>query len=283
MSEVRKVEHASVHAAKPSEIDEAFDRYVTSPIGLVVAKVSARLRLTPTQVTIVGALVGIAGGAMLYDDGLGLLGFFVLVVHAILDSADGQLARRTGQVSEFGRVVDGLSGYVTHIAIFAAIAAGYLSRGGSQWILLWMLLAGIATMTHAQAYEYYRTAYAAVVNGGRFPRNETAKVSSWVQVLYRAYSAMQHAVVASHEAIGARLGSDRIAEKDRERYRETFRPLVLGWNLLGDNMRRFAVGLLAFLHRLDWFFAFVLLAMNALFLVMWLRQRAADRAFLSQR
>lgn len=271
------------HAGKPSEIEERTDLYFTRPLGSVLTNIAAALRLTPTQVTLVGAVVGVIGGAVLYDERLGLLGFALLFVHAILDSADGQLARRTGQSSEFGRVMDGLSGYFTHIAIFVAVTAGHIHRGGSAAIILWMVLAALATIAHAQAYDYYRTAYASVVNEGRVRRNQPAKVAPWLQAPYEAYSAMQRLIVGSHEEVGAALEAryrDGIPAQETRRYRETFQPLVRGWNLLGDNSRRYAVGLLAAVHHIDWLFAFILLPMNVIFITMWLRQRRADRAFL---
>ena len=64
------------------------------------------------------AVVGVAGGGCLRGRGSAWLGIGLLVLHGIVDSADGQLARMTGQTSEFGRVLDGVSGYVTHVAIY---------------------------------------------------------------------------------------------------------------------------------------------------------------------
>ena len=89
-------------AFKAYEIEELVDVYFFRRLGFVVARVAAALRLTPTQVTVFGALVGVAGGAMLYDQRLGLYAFALLILHGIIDSADGQLARMTGQVDGIG-------------------------------------------------------------------------------------------------------------------------------------------------------------------------------------
>jgi phosphatidylglycerophosphate synthase len=240
------------HAGKAADIEELTDRYFTRPAGSVVASAAAMLRMTPTQVTIVGGIVGIAGGALLYDERLGWMAFALLFVHAILDSADGQLARRTGQTSELGRVLDGVGGYVTHIAMYIAVAAGHIERGGSTSILFWMLAAGLSTIAHAQ---------------------------------YQAYSAMQRLLVGSHEdvlaALNARSPGGMISENEQQRYRESFRPLVRGWNLMGDNMRRYGVGLVVFLHRIDLLFAFIVILLNVVFIGMRIRQTRADRRFLA--
>ena len=272
------------HAGKASDIEELTDRYFTRPVGSIFASAAGRLGLTPTQVTILGGIVGIAGGALLYDERLGWLAFAFLFLHAILDSADGQLARRTGQVSELGRVLDGVGGYVTHIAMYIAVAAGHIDRGGSTSILFWMLAAGLCTIAHAQAYDYYRTAYSSVVKEGRVRQNETAQVSGWARGPYQAYSAMQRLLVGSHEdvlaALGARSSGQMISEDEQQRYRESFRPLVRGWNLMGDNTRRYAVGVLVCFHRVDLLFALIALLLNVVFIGMRIRQARADRRFL---
>jgi len=58
--------------------------------------------------------------------------------------------------------------------------------------------------------------------------------------------------------------------------------LVRGWNVLGDNTRFYAIGVLAALGRPDWFFMFVLVPMNAAFAALWLWQARADRRFLER-
>ena len=50
--------------------------------------------------------------------------------------------------------------------------------------------------------------------------------------------------------------------------------------VLGDNTRIYAVGVFAWIHHLEWFFAFVLIPMNAAMVVLWWWQRRADRRFL---
>jgi phosphatidylglycerophosphate synthase len=273
------------HAGKAADIEELTDRYFTRPVGSLIASAAAVLRMTPTQVTILGAIAGVAGGACLYDERLGWLAFALLFLHAILDSADGQLARRTGQVSELGRVLDGVGGYVTHIAMYLAVAAGHIERGGSTSILFWMLAAGLSTIAHAQVYDYYRTAYSSVVKEGRVRQNETAQVSGWLAAPYQAYSAMQRLLVGSHEdvvaALGARSSGAMIGEEERQRYRKSFRPLVRGWNLMGDNMRRYVVGLLVCIQRIDLLFAFIVIPLNLVFIAMRIRQARADRRFLA--
>ncbi|MFL6519366.1 MAG: CDP-alcohol phosphatidyltransferase family protein [Chthoniobacterales bacterium] len=273
-------------AFKSVEIEELTDVYFFRPLGSLIARGARATGITPSGLTITGGLIGMAAGALLYDECLGVVAFAFLVLHSIFDSADGQLARMTGQVTDLGRVLDAAGGYVTHVAIFVAIGANLLHRGWSTSIVVWMLLAGIATAIHAQMYVYHRDSYIAVVTKGQaveapVPTNVPLQIG-W---LVRAYFGIQRWFVGLHGKVEAtladRAGARRIREDDRILYREVFYPLVRGWNFLGDNTRFFAVGVLVCLHRIDLFFAFVLVAMNLAFVLLWLWQRRADRRFLA--
>jgi hypothetical protein len=104
--------------------------------------------------------------------------------------------------------------------------------------------------------------------------------------MVRAYERMQRAVCGAHrtveQRIAARARDGRVRDDDRAAYRRSFYALVRGWNVLGDNTRFYAIGVLAALHRLDWFFMFVLVPMNAAFAVLWTWQRRADRRLLER-
>jgi phosphatidylglycerophosphate synthase len=274
-------------AFKAYEIEELVDVYFFRRLGFIIARFAAVLRLSPTQVTVFGALVGIAGGAMLYDERLGLYAFALLILHGIIDSADGQLARMTGQVTELGRALDGGAGYLTHAAIYLAIAAGVIHRGGSAAILIWMVLAGISNAVQAQMYEYHRHDYAMIAVKGLAPRGDPAQVTqAWMKSLYAWYLATARVLNGLHaeveSVIAARSTAELVREDDRARYRKYFYWPMRGWNLLGDNMRRYAIGILVCLDRLDLFFAFVLLPMNAVLIALWFWQRSADRRFLAR-
>jgi hypothetical protein len=273
-------------AFKAYEIEELADVYFFRPLGAVAARVAQSLGLTPNQLTVAGAAVGMAAGALLYDERLGLVAFALLIVHGIVDSSDGQLARMTGRTSEVGRILDGIGGYATHVAIYIAILAGYVSRGGSLAMVGWAALAGVANTAQAQLYEYHRTSYTSIVLNGRAPAEDAARVDvAWVRRLYRAYLRLQQQLIGLHghveSAIAARSPGGIVSERDRSCYRATFYGPVRGWNLLGDNTRFYAIGVLVWLHHLEWFFAFILLPMNVALGVLWCWQRRADQRFLA--
>ena len=272
-------------AFKAFEIEELADVFFFRPCGWVIARGARALGMTPTHLSIAGGMIGTAGGALLYDKNPGALSFLLLLLSEIIDSADGQLARMTGRMTELGRVIDGVGDYVRHGAVYVAIAAGIIHRGGSGSILVLMLLAGISNALQSQMYDYHRTAYVTVVREGRAPRNDAAKVPSWIRWLYAGYLAMQRWLIGEHarvEAVlAARSVTGRVREEDQVRYRECFYRPVRGWNILGSNTGLYALGILIWLHRVDLFLLFILLPMNLALAVLWFRQRAADRKFLA--
>lgn len=274
---------ASGIAYKAYEIEELVDIYFFRRLGIVVAHAARMLGISPNGVSIISGVVGAVGGALLVDDRSVFLGVVLIVGHGVFDSADGQLARLTGRTSEWGRVLDGLSGYVTHTAAYLAIVVRVIRDGGSWWILPAGVLAGVATAIHAQLYDYHRTAYAAIVVNGRptLAANRRRRPSGLVVL----YERLQRRLAGAHPKVEARI-ADRaeagvVRDEDRGQYRAHFYPLMPIWNLFGDNVRRYGFVILAWIHQLDWYFGFILVPLNALLLVVWLRQRRADAQFLA--
>jgi CDP-alcohol phosphatidyltransferase-like enzyme len=275
---------------KAYEIEELADVYFFRRLGVLVAYTARTLRMTPTQLSIIAAVIGIAGGSLLYDARFGLLAFALLIIHGVLDSADGQLARMTDQVSELGRIFDGIAGYVTHTAVYVAIVARFLG-GGRMSIIVWAILAALANAVQAQMYDYHRTAYADIAIKGVAPTVSGRTVDAvWARWLLRAYESVQRRLVGLHEGVEAAVvarasgtegGIRLVRGRDRALYRECFYWPVRGWNLLGDNPRRYVIGILAWTQHLDWFFGFVLVPMNAALGLLWMWQARADRRFLS--
>ncbi len=287
--------YARALAFKAWEIEEYYDRWVSRPVGALAARAGRAMGASPNQMTVLATLVGVAGGTLQYDTRTAAAGFLLLIAHGILDSADGQLARWTGQSSDLGRVLDGASGYVTHVVMYAAIAAGFVARGGTPAIWVAAAAAGASTIAHAQLYDYHRGAYIDAVLKGKATktagvkavRSKTAAAKGRLALadrILRGYEAVQRRLVGPHLQVEAALASrapdGELAEADRDAYRRAFYRRVCGWNLFGDNTRRFALGACALLMHPEWYFAFVLFVANAALVMVWRWQASADRAFL---
>ncbi|MBS1819720.1 MAG: CDP-alcohol phosphatidyltransferase family protein [Acidobacteria bacterium] len=268
-------------AFKAREIEELADIWFFRPLGMVFALAARALGLSPTAVTLIGTAVGVAGGAMLAWPEWAVVGFAVIILHSILDSSDGQLARMTGRSTEFGRMMDGLGGYITHIAIYIGILVSAFARGASPDIVLIAVLAGLSNVVHAQMYDYHRTTYASIAIKGVPTVVAAGGARAGVVALYER---MERRLAGRHpdveRAVAARLVDGAIGADDRARYRACFYWPVRGWNFLGDNTRFYAIGVCAWLGRVEWFLLFELTFMNAALVALWLWQWRADRRFL---
>lgn len=271
-------------AFKAYEIEEFVDIHFFRRVGILVARGARALALTPNQVSVIAAVVGGAGGALLASDRFVLVGVALIFFYGVLDSADGQLARLTGQTSEWGRVLDGVAGYVTHIAAYVAIGARMTSEGGTGWTWALALAAGAATVVQAQLYDYHRTSYATIVVKGRVVTQAVAAAIPASRGSLSRYESMQRTLAGRHPdveaAVAMRSHGDIVPDADRQLYRESFVGLMPAWNLFGDNVRRYAIAGLALAGALEWFFAVVLL-LNVPLLVIWQLQQRADARFLA--
>jgi hypothetical protein len=271
-------------AFKAQEIEERVAVYCFRPIGMVIAHSARALGWTPTGLTMIAMGVGTAGGLLLYDPKWGALAFILLLSHGVFDSSDGQLARLTGQTTEFGRLMDGVAGYVTHFGIYIGIIAGSLAGGGSVTIIGWAALAGLANVVHAVLYDYHRSSYGRIVVNGkpeRLVEDPPARHG-----IVRAYERAARALAGLHPRVEQRLAEraigGRTRDADRDRYRDAFYRVVRMWNLMGDNTRFLAIGLLLLLGRPEWFLAFVLGPQTLIFAAVWVWQARTDSRFLRE-
>lgn len=104
--------------------------------------------LTPNHITTVGLLTGLAAAVCFgRGEGMAHVGAALFVLSALLDHADGELARTTGKTSPFGEVYDRIADLVVKVSVFAGMGFG-LRRGPlGEWAAVFGLVAGIAFVT----------------------------------------------------------------------------------------------------------------------------------------
>ena len=100
----------------------------------------------PNHVTTVSFAMGLVAAAS-YAWGSPDLGAALWVATAILDHADGELARMTGKTSAFGAAYDRATDLVVKIALFAGMGFGFRHGPLGQWAILAGLVAGVSFVT----------------------------------------------------------------------------------------------------------------------------------------
>ena len=92
------------------------------------------------------------------------MGVLLLIWANSYDSADGQLARMTGQKSELGRILDGACGDFWFITIYLAIVFR-LWPEWNFWILLLAAITGFFHGKQAAMADYYRNVHLLFLKG----------------------------------------------------------------------------------------------------------------------
>ena len=99
---------------------EAVFRPLAHPLVLGLA----RLRVPPPAVVVAAGAAGV-GAAVEIGRGSLIAAALLIQLKTLLDNADGQLARLTGQTSAFGRYLDSELDLVVNAALFAAVGWRY--------------------------------------------------------------------------------------------------------------------------------------------------------------
>jgi hypothetical protein len=129
--------------AADSPVAKWFDRNISGWL----TRYLVRLPVTPNQVTVLNALLGLFGAVLLLAGGYWapVTGSAILVLSVILDGCDGEIARLKFLESDFGRKLDFfLDNVVNTAAIFAAGTGYFLQSGESLYLYLGLYTAGLA-------------------------------------------------------------------------------------------------------------------------------------------
>ena len=138
-------------ASLVKETDSPIARHVNRRISLFVSRLLAPTSVTPNQMTIVCAGIGLLGAACFLSatPARQLAGALLFLLHSILDGCDGEIARLKLLESHWGGVLDFWSDNVVHVAIFAAISVGWSRQVGASWPLALGALAVLGTLASA--------------------------------------------------------------------------------------------------------------------------------------
>ncbi|NQZ78287.1 MAG: CDP-alcohol phosphatidyltransferase family protein, partial [Ekhidna sp.] len=252
------------------DIEERYDLYFSRFFGLYFARLAKWLHLTPTNVSIISLIIGVLGGALFYYQNtfwIACLAGFLITWAGVLDSADGQLARMTGQSSEIGRQIDGLIDNLVFISCYIG-GSIYLLSLYDYWILLLMVGAGLAHSYKAGLYEFYKSEYLYLVgksDGGLIPLTREEVKPNGTKFFHKVI----HYINLDYT--GKQIKSTTRSVEDRKTMRQLseevpskFDPLYASLNaktlywwawLGGSNTHRNAMVLSALLGRFDLYLA----------------------------
>ncbi len=293
---------------KSMDTEEHIDLAFYRPIGYMWACLAKKLGVTPNAITIASIFIGIAAGVLFYYNNLWLnvCGMLLLIWANSFDSADGQLARMTGQYSRIGRILDGLSGDFWFVTIYVAICLRENATSeffASHPWLIWVIavVTGICHAKQAAAADYYRQFHLFFLKGENGSELDTAsdlkqKLAglSWNRdfwkkltlTFYTNYTVNQESNTRSMQALrrelAKRFPDGMIPQSFRDAFRRESLPLMKYTNILSFNWRTIALFSSLFLMMPWLYFAFELIVLNILMVYMIGRHENICRRFTKE-
>lgn len=289
---------------KSQDTEETFDLIFYRPIGYVWALIAKRLGVTPNAITIASIFLGVGAGVMFYFNNiwLNILGVILLVWADSFDSADGQLARMTGQYSRIGRILDGLSGDFWFAAIYIAICLRenvtsefFMAHTWVIWVMA--VVTGLCHGVQAAMADYYRQFHLFFVKGKEGSELDSAQnmwdkfhALSWSKNFWSKFTMMFYANYTSGQQkrtpwmqrlrrLLQQRYADAIPVNFREKFRALSRPLMKYTNILSFNTRTFALFAAILIFRMPWlYFAFELTVLNIILIYMMARHERICRS-----
>jgi hypothetical protein len=277
---------------KAREVEGVLDLYFYRPIGFRLARLFAKLKMTPAAVTWLGGLLGVIAGHLYYyrDLRTNVIGMALHVCANALDNADGQLARLTHREDRDGRIIDSIADHLVFLSIYVHLTFRYLVAGSSPAICLLALAAGISHALQGAAADYYRSSYLYFVTDRAGTGSDSSSVlrsnyrelswrtKPWNKLLLGLYLnfTLQQEILSPHlrrlRDTAGQLFHSEIPNWLRTRYRNLARPMFKWWSLLMTNTRMLVLFALLFIGQPIWYFWFELTLLNLLLVYLIVRQ-----------
>lgn len=286
---------------KSADTEEFIDIHFYRPLGYRWALFFHQLGVTPNQITIASIFIGVAAGICFYPGcfWINLLGVFLLIWANSYDSADGQLARMTGQKSELGRILDGACGDFWFISIYLAIVFR-LWPEWNFWILLLAAATGYCHSKQAAMADYYRNVHLLFLKGKngselhnskelaeKYPRISWKRQPfvKFFERMYLNYTRGQEAWTPKLQLMLQSLNqkyNGNAPEWFRKEFRTQSFPLMKYTNMLSFNLRSIVL-FISVLSGSPWFyFVFEISVMNCMLVYMIVKHENICQSFISK-
>lgn len=245
---------------KSLDTEEHIDLAFYRPIGYMWACAARRLGVTPNVITVTAIFIGLGAAVAFYFNSLpvNLVGILLLIWANSFDSADGQLARMTGQYSRLGRILDGLCGDIWFAAIYIAIILREIATSpffaAHSWVIITLaLVTAVCHARQAAMADYYRQIHLFIIKGedgselessATLRRRLAETTGFWKRLTLKAYilyTASQEATTPQlqrlRRLIAARYPDGHLPDKLRDNFRRLSLPLMKYTNILSFNWR----------------------------------------------
>lgn len=281
---------------KSRDVEDPVNLWLHRPLAYAFAWAVYRTPMTPNLVTLLAMLVGIGSGVCwaIGTPPLMVVGGILLWSSAILDGADGILARAKQMFSDIGRALDGAA---DSVVVFASVAGGvyHLWRDHPDALSSAAVLGCVVSaVLHTHLYDFYKESYMHSTNpdfDGRFQtvddlaaqvadlKRDGGPLAGIVATdMTRGLVRNQTVLVAALDPDGVRAdmrfeGGERLAAI----YREHNRRVVKAWSYISLAPHCYLFSICGMFDRLDLYIWIRVVPLNVMFVVIMLWQRTASR------
>jgi hypothetical protein len=286
---------------KSFDTEEKLDLFFYRPLGFLIAKCCLNTPITPTALTIVGLLLGLASGFFFYQNESNLslaLASILFVLAGVFDSSDGQLARMGGKSTRLGLILDGIcDNFVFASAYLGSILTLVPIWGWKIWPVA--VFAGFCHSLQSSMLDFYNREYLYFGCGKTKADywNETIEEAELEQskasgiekfMIGTRYSWVWQQNTLSTRSTKLRLAWKNIvnshhSEEFQNLYREHNRSFLRLWRLMGANFHTILIICFVFLRRFDLYLIFVdIIFLNLCLILLTFGQKRIDQRFIEK-
>ncbi|MFW6051289.1 MAG: CDP-alcohol phosphatidyltransferase family protein [Myxococcota bacterium] len=287
---------------KSREVEDPVNVYVHRPLAYAFVWAVYRTPVTPNAVTLLAMLVGLtAGGLWIWGaPGAMLAGGILLWASAILDGADGILARAKRMQSDFGRALDGSADMI--VAAGTVLPAFYHIFLTTDWDPVYVVgspFALVLTLVHLYMYDYYKESYLRMTRLDRGGEGQDASAVKAkleakkgemgpitrlaVIIVLLPFLNAQTRMVALTNPLALREGRRFVRNEETAHIYRTHNagPMRL-WAAISLAPHSYLMAICGMADRLDLYFWIRLVGMNVLWLAVLVWQRRATRRTMEE-
>jgi hypothetical protein len=286
---------------KSREVEDPVNLWVHRPLAYAFCRLVYKTSITPNQVTLIAIVLGLLAAACWVDGSPWAMvwGGALLWSSAIMDGADGILARAKNMQSAFGRALDGTGDMIVGLATVAACIYHMSVNGASTAMLLLSVLALVTTVVQLNLYDFYKELHmrlTRLVAGGesedasgavRLVESEAVQHAAWYTKLsmrfYADYLRTQERLIRLSNPAALRLmhGVARSAASADSYRRHNRRPMQL-WMAVSLAPHSYLFAIFGMFDQLDVYLGVRVVLMNALMVAGIVSQRRATARTLTE-
>ena len=257
-------------ARKCENINDPIDTHIIDYIAIFFTKIFIKLHIVPNAVTVFSMVSGITGCVLLAfpELGLNIIGAFLVMMSAVFDACDGQVARLTKHFSRFGRILDGFSDGSVYFSLYAVCVFRLWGRSPFDHALIWQIaiivsavLAFILYIIQSQLPDYFKNLHMFMIDnshGNELSRAKNVKkeylsapkfsFDRFILFNYYNYTNAQEKRAPKTQKMLDEIEKHGKSDELREAFYKKSRRLVMLTNLMTFNLRTAVLLVSVFLH-----------------------------------